>query len=278
MSIQQVRKYYSEIGLKEWRRLARDTYHWLEFDTTMHFFRKYAPADGLVLDAGGGPGRYTITFAKMGYDVVLLDLTPKLLEIAKKQIARAKVEDRVRQVCRGSVDDLSMFEDETFDVVTCLGGPLSHILSRKRRRKATDELIRVAKKNAPIFVSANGRLAMLICAFVHWPTEIEHNKHYLKFYVSGDHFGDRGVYAGGRTFAPCHFYLREELENAFKDKVKVLEMVGLEGLSTRRPKETNRLFRKYPDSWRNWQEIHLRTCTLPSVVDLSQHMMIICKK
>ena len=46
-----VRKYYSEIGVKEWRRLVRDHYHRLEFETTMHFFKKHSPFEGLVLDA-----------------------------------------------------------------------------------------------------------------------------------------------------------------------------------------------------------------------------------
>lgn len=40
MSDQTIRKYYSELGEKEWRRLVRDPYHRLEFDTTMHFFKK----------------------------------------------------------------------------------------------------------------------------------------------------------------------------------------------------------------------------------------------
>jgi len=49
-----VKKYYSELGVKEWKRLVRDPYHRLEFDTTMYFLRKYLPRKGLVLDAGGG--------------------------------------------------------------------------------------------------------------------------------------------------------------------------------------------------------------------------------
>jgi 2-polyprenyl-3-methyl-5-hydroxy-6-metoxy-1,4-benzoquinol methylase len=49
----------------------------------MHFLEKYLPRQGLVLDAGGGPGPYTIELAKRGYDVVLFDLSPKCLELAK---------------------------------------------------------------------------------------------------------------------------------------------------------------------------------------------------
>jgi SAM-dependent methyltransferase len=38
---------------------------------TTHFLEICLPKEGLVLDAGGGPGRYTIDLAKRGYDVVL---------------------------------------------------------------------------------------------------------------------------------------------------------------------------------------------------------------
>lgn len=72
-----VTKYYCEYD--EWKRLVRNPYHRLEFDTTMHFLKKYLPNNGLLLDAGGGPGRYTIELAKLGYDIILFDLSPRLL-------------------------------------------------------------------------------------------------------------------------------------------------------------------------------------------------------
>lgn len=37
MSEDAVGEYYAKVGLKEWRRLVREPYHRLEFDTTMHF-------------------------------------------------------------------------------------------------------------------------------------------------------------------------------------------------------------------------------------------------
>ena len=119
----------------------RDPYHRLEFDTTMHFFKEYSPKRGLVLDAGGGPGRYTLELAKLGYDVVLLDLTPELLDIARNQFKKAKVTDRVKQVLQSSIDDLSMFGDNTFDAVVCLGA-LSHVTDKEDRERTIDELVR----------------------------------------------------------------------------------------------------------------------------------------
>jgi SAM-dependent methyltransferase len=78
---EEIKNHYSQNA--EWERLYRNAWHRLEYDTTLYFLKKYLPSQGRVLDAGGGPGRYTIALAQLGYDMVLFDLTPKLLEIAR---------------------------------------------------------------------------------------------------------------------------------------------------------------------------------------------------
>ena len=114
----------------------------------------YLPTNpnALILDAGGGPGRYTIELAKMGYDVILFDYTPELLKFAKKKISYYKVKDKIKNIIEGSITDLSLFDDYHFDSVICLGGPLSHIKGESNRNKAVSELVRVTKKDAPIFI------------------------------------------------------------------------------------------------------------------------------
>ena len=180
MSKDPVIQYYTGHSVKEWDRLAKHAYNRLEFDTTMHFLRKYLPEKGCVLDAGGGPGMYTIELAKLGLDPVLLDLTPEMLRIARHQIKEAKVEDRVKQIIEGSVEDLSMFEDNAFDAILCLGGPLNHLVHEERRVKAVDELIRVAKPDAPIFVSVIGRLAVCMNSIVFlWPEMLTARARYI---------------------------------------------------------------------------------------------------
>ncbi|UCH69634.1 MAG: class I SAM-dependent methyltransferase [Candidatus Bathyarchaeota archaeon] len=267
-----VEKYYSELGLKEWRRLTKDPYHQMEFNTTLHFLKKYLPKKGLILDAGGGPGRYTIELARLGYNVILLDLTPKLLAIGERQIKKAKVQEKVKDIIQGSIDDLSMFENNRFDAVICLGGALSHIVNKRKREKAINEIVRVAKENNPIFISVIGRLAVLVGGLVRFPEELEINGLYQKICSTGDYDGSLG-------FAPCHFYLPEELEDSLRNRnVKILEMVGLEGLATFHSRETNKLFKQYPKAWKNWREIHLKTCAHPTAVGISEHFMIICRK
>jgi ubiquinone/menaquinone biosynthesis C-methylase UbiE len=161
-------KVYSKDPEREWKRLSNDPFRRLEFDTTMHFLKGYLPKRGLILDAGGGPGRYTIELAKMGYDIVLLDFVPANLELAKKMIARAGVENKVKAIVQGSIVDLSKFKDNTFDAVICLGGPLSHVHPEKDRKRAVSELRRVAKPNTPIVISVMGKFATIMAAPRRW--------------------------------------------------------------------------------------------------------------
>jgi len=154
----------------------------------------------------------------------------------------------------------------------CLGGALSHLVDKKERKRAISELIRVTKKKGVIFVSVIGRLAVLVGELVNFPQEIENQEVFEKVLRSGDYFGRYG-------FCPTHFYLPEELKKDFKRKnVKILEMVGLEGLSSHHKKEYNRLFRKYKKGWKIWWKTHLKLSTHPVAVGISEHFMIILRK
>ena len=91
-----VRDYYTDCVRREWRRLVKDAYHGLEFQTTLHFLEEHLPRKGLVLDAGGGPGRYAIELARQGYEVVLLDIVPSRFGVcqAPNQAGQGARQDR----------------------------------------------------------------------------------------------------------------------------------------------------------------------------------------
>ncbi len=74
---------------------------------------------------------------------------------------------------------------------------------------------------------------------------------------------DTGDYEGDYGFTACHFFLPEELQEAFSKKgVTILEMVGLEGISSHHAREVNQLA-KDEKRWKIWLETHFRTCTHP---------------
>lgn len=270
MTNKDVKEYYEERIEEEWRRLTQDPYHGLEFLTTIRFLHKFLPKKGRILDAGGGPGRYSLHLAKQGYDIVLLDLAPGNLTFAKLQFRRAKVVRKLAKEIEGTVSDLSDFPDNSFDAVMCLGGPLSHIIDRRQRAKAISELVRVNKPGAPLFVSVMGLLSILAVELTQYPVEIE--KPFFKI------LRDTGDYRGGSGFTACHFFLPEELERAFtRSGVSVKAMIGLEGVGSHHAKEINDLA-KHKRRWKIWLETHHRTCEHPSVVGISEHMLLIGTK
>ena len=266
-----VKDWYSSHVSAEWRRLQKDPYHRIEFIITNHFLKKYLPKRGTILDAGGGPGRYSIELARQGYNIVLLDLVPEMLQTAKKKMRRAGILQKVRQFAQGSVEDLSAFSNGSFDAVLCLGAPLNHLLEAKQREKSAEELVRVAKKNAPIFVSVISRIGLLKTILAGFPNEMQHAKHHWEV-------GDYVPGLQGEGFTAAHWFLPEELRELFERQgVQVLEMAGLEGLSSHLQKETNRLYEDQ-EKWNMWVEILLDTCAHPSLVGSAEHFLLVGKK
>jgi SAM-dependent methyltransferase len=270
MSDNLVKEFYSNTVQAEWRRLVKNPYYRLELDTTLHFLEKYLPPSGLVLDAGGGPGRYTLELAKRGYDMVLFDATQANLDFARRMVRRKGIKSRVKGIECGSIVDLSRYDGGTFDAVICTGGPLSHVLDPRDRQTAISELVRVVKPGGNVFVSVIGKLAVLTVVLIESQAELD-MPHY-------DLLRDAGDYLGQRGFTACHFYLPEELQHDFTlPDLQILEMVGLEGLSDHQQKSFNQLA-KNEHLFRKWWETHLLTCTHPSVVGLSEHILVVCRK
>lgn len=266
-----VKEWFAKTADYEWKRLKQDAYHQLEFIVTNHFLEKYLPKKGLVLDAGGGPGRYTIELAKKGYEVILLDLVKEMLDAAKKQIKKEKVQHKVKQMVEGSVTDLSTFIDETFDAVLCLGGPLSHLLSIEQRETAARELVRVTKKDAPLFVSVISRFGVLKTILKEFPEEMKYCSHHLEV-------GDYIPGVQGKGFTAAHWFTPEELRGLFeKQNVETLDLVGLEGLSSHLDEATNRLYED-KEKWNTWVDIVIGTCNQPSIVGTAEHILYVGRK
>jgi SAM-dependent methyltransferase len=270
MSTPLVREYYSTQVRKEWRRLIRDAYHRLELDTTLYFLDKYLPKTGRILDAGCGPGRYTLELVRRGYTLDAFDLTPANLEFARRQAKKTTLLEQINDFREGSITDLSAYPDNSFHGVICLGGPLSHLVESKDRKKAIRELIRVARPGAPVFVSVMSRLSVMVVELMLFQHEIGMETHRC--------IRKTGNIDGTTGFTACHFFLPEELRKEFDlDTVKFITLAGLEGLGSNHRGKINELARN-GQRWADWLVTHYETCTHPSVVGLSEHMLIVVRK
>ena len=80
----------------------------------------------MVLDAGGGTGLTAILMAQRCTQVTLLDLSPRILELAARNIKNAELTAKIDLV-EGDITDLHRFPDAAFSFVVCVGGSLSYV-------------------------------------------------------------------------------------------------------------------------------------------------------
>ncbi|MGB9134612.1 MAG: methyltransferase domain-containing protein [Candidatus Bathyarchaeia archaeon] len=161
-----VESYYDEKSVSY--RAARQNPVFRIYDAiTWKFLEPLVPTDlnSLVLDAGGGTGVWAIPMARKGCKVVLLDVSERMLEEAKKEVEVAGLQDRV-EIRKGDMRNLDC-PDETFDLVLS-----EHTLFLfQEPDQVVAELVRVLKKNAPIVLSAQNRLVQVLAHLPNNPTE-----------------------------------------------------------------------------------------------------------
>ncbi len=259
----------NEVEIGEWNRLVKDAYNSLEFLVTMHYLRKHLPKTGKILDAGGGPGRYTLELCRAGYDVVLLDIDPTYIAFAEEKIKSEPkpVSSRLIASVVGDIRDLSRFSTNEFDAVLCLGGPLTHISDETERTQATSELVQVAKPRAIVCIAVMGYLAMLRTVLSRASQELTMPRYWnLIKEGKGDNLVQDSLW---------HFFRASELQQLAEScGLTTLEMVGCEGLSTGLSAATNTVAEDSA-KWERWIELVLETATEPAVVDMANHILYI---
>ena len=258
---------YNSDPEREWGRLVRDAYHRLEFTTTMERIQRHVPPGALVLDAGGGPGRYARALCRMGYRVVLCDVAAELLRLAERHMLAEKPATRARllAVHEADVRDLSALDNWRFDAALCLG-PLTHLPEPADRRQALGELLRVTRPGGVVILSVGGYLALLRTVMARFSDELLQPAAWERL-QRGDALTGGGMH--------WHFFRAAELRaEAEASGLTTLEVVGCQGLSANLPEATNRLAEE-PDKWRRWSELLAQYSADAAVADIAEHILYI---
>ena len=137
-------KYYSEYD--EEGRLERDKAHSIEFITTTKYIEEYLKTGDRILEIGAGTGKYTLYYAKKGFEVDAVELIESNLDKLKSKIEKGMCVNAIQ----GNAMDLRMFADNLFDITVSLG-PLYHLFTEEDVNKAVSEAIRVTKPGGKIF-------------------------------------------------------------------------------------------------------------------------------
>jgi SAM-dependent methyltransferase len=140
-------EYFDEYGESEWTRFERGVTPGPSVAIHTGMLERYVRPGDRVLDAGAGPGRFTLELLRLGAHVTALDISPGQLELL-----RARVPDVEAVV--GDITNLSRFPDDAFDVTVCFGGPLSYVVDQAEQ--ALRELARVTRPGGHLLVSVMG--------------------------------------------------------------------------------------------------------------------------
>lgn len=80
------------------------------------------PEELRALDLGCAAGRNSVYLAVRGADIHAVDLSLPMVKATRERLASILGEDEAaRRVVQSPMDDLSMFEDDSFDLVVALG-------------------------------------------------------------------------------------------------------------------------------------------------------------
>ncbi len=144
-----IARFFDDYGTREWERFDASPMDRVGLEVHLRLLREHIRSGDRVLDAGAGPGRFTLELARLGASVVVGDLSPGQLALHAEKTA--SVEESVESRELLDITDLGRFEDASFDAVVCFGGPLSYVLGEADRALA--ELLRVTRPGGHVLLS-----------------------------------------------------------------------------------------------------------------------------
>lgn len=143
---------------REAGRLAVSGTGQLEYERTREIVTRWLPPPpAVVADIGGGPGRYALWLAGLGYRVVHRDVVPLHVEQLRAALAADPAAAAAVDCAAGDARHLRL-PDASADAVLLLG-PLYHLERRADRVQALREAGRVVRPGGPVLGAAISRWA-----------------------------------------------------------------------------------------------------------------------
>jgi ubiquinone/menaquinone biosynthesis C-methylase UbiE len=244
----------------------------LEFERSKAILsRVLPPAPARVIDVGGAAGAYSAWLAAAGYDVHLVDASPRLVDEARR-----RNETLASPIASLTVADARSLPhaDGTADAVLVMG-PLYHLTVRDDRLSALREALRVLVPAGTLVAAAVSRYASTLDG-------LARNRSSDSVFASirnrdlldGQHRNDTDQLD---YFTTAYFHrpqdLRSELEAAGFDDVTVL---GVEGPAWMLPDFDARW--SDPASRQDMLEIARLLESEPSILGVSAHLLGVARR
>jgi SAM-dependent methyltransferase len=263
-----IKDYYDrapeESRLEQWSPLE-------EARTRELILRHAPPAPAVVLDVGGAAGAYAFWLADRGYDVSLLDVTPRLVDVA-----RARNENASRRLVACNVADARALPqpDDSAEMILLLG-PLYHLVRPEDRHAALTEAARVLRAGGVLIAAAISRWGSALDGL---GRELLRDPNFARILerdlVDGNH---RNPTDQLDYFTTAYFHRPEDLRKEVMDAgLDVEGLYGIEGPGWILP--------DLADRWNDPErrDIVIRIARMlesePAMLGCSAHLMVVARK
>ncbi len=252
---------------REEDRLSTNNARRIEFLTTVRALDKLITGKKSILDCAAGTGIYSFYFADKGHSVTATDITPRHIDIIRNTLQAKPYE---MQTAVLDAADMSIFEDESFDVVLNMG-PFYHLVEASDREKCMAETLRVLKKGG-----------LLITAYI--------PRYYVFQYVAlqDKNFLDAGLaeqiiqtgelrHTDEKCFWTDTYYSTcEEMEQLYRQhNVTVIDHFAQDGAT---PHFSEKVDAWNEDEFKIWCDYHYSVCRERSLLGASNHVIIVGQK
>lgn len=122
-------------------------------DIERELVERHVSRGGRILDIGCGGGREAVGFARLGYDVVAIDVAPRMIDAARRRASTLGIRIDFRVA---SVTDCDVVPDARFDAAF-FAGSLHHLPGRALRIQALRRLAAALKPDGVLIVMVHYR-------------------------------------------------------------------------------------------------------------------------
>ncbi len=239
----------------------------IEFLTTCRILDETIGQGKTILDCSAGTGAYAFYLADKGHTVTTTDITPRHIEYINNLL---ETKNYTMKTAVMDATDLSVFKDETFDVVLNMG-PIYHLTDKKAREKNISECVRVLKKDGLLFTAYIPRF------YVFQHVSMRDEK-YLKSKLAKQ-LVETGVLMHDDEdcfWTDTYYSSAEEMEALYSDNtLHITDHFAQDGITS--------LFDNKVDNWTDeqykiWCDYHYSICREKSILGASNHVIIVGRK
>ncbi len=253
-------KFYNEMCDEDTR--LDNKHSKLEFLTTDKYIQKYLKPGCKILEVGAGTGKYSLHYAKQGYQVTAIEYVEHNLDVLK-----SKITENMNIIAeQGDAIDLTRFEDNTFDIVLVLG-PLYHLYTEEEINKCIIEARRVCKKDGVMMFAYLPNDSIMIS----WALL----KGHLKSGRDNKQFDENFRMISVPSEIMRAFYI-DELEEIMKlNHIEKVNNISTSGVA---PHFRDIIDNLSDEEFEIWKNYHFSSCERKEVQGYSTHMLYIGRR